>query len=105
MTGFADLRVRCTACDGTGHAPIDLVLVEALVAIRELERDARPITAPEVMGRLRVEPRWKPGATAINNRLERLVHHGFLRRIGRHGKRIRYELVREALHANPGWRT
>lgn len=85
-------RVHCTACDGTGRAPLGVDLQVTLEICRELAKREQPITAPAVASHF--EANGSP--TMVNNRLDALERHGLLRRSGRHGRRLVFELIKSA---------
>lgn len=85
-------RVHCTACDGTGQAPLTFELQVTLDLCRELDRRGAEITSIAIAAEL-------PGIlpTAVNNRLASLEEAGFMvRRAQRSGRRVVFDLAEQS---------
>lgn len=76
---MGDPQVWCTACKGTGRAPLPRELADTLAFVRA----RREATAPEVHLELM---KGEGSPTAATNRLVKLLALGFLETSGKSGK-------------------
>lgn len=69
-------------------APLDRVLQETLDECRRMSAAGEPVTARGI-----TLPSWLRSPSTANARLEALVRLGLLRRVGRRGRRVVYEVT------------
>lgn len=84
-------RYPCPTCDATGRAPLPLQLQRTLDVCRALAVLNERITASSVKPRLGGP--FPVKHTAVCNRLTELERLGFLRRLGRDGRVVVFEVA------------